>query len=112
MPVPPVDDGTYQLKVTWLALVKASSRATFCGALETSHTGKTAFDTEFDDVAESPMTFVATTFAITLAELPSEKGAARRAVIGIVQVLLEVITPLEPSQFVVSSNQLRFQAWM
>jgi hypothetical protein len=56
------------------------------------------------------MTFVATTFAITLAELPSEKGAARRAVIGIVQVLPEVITPLEPSQYVISSNQLRFQA--
>jgi hypothetical protein len=75
------------------------------GTLGTTHTGRTAFVTEFEDSIEFPTTFVAVTFVMTLAEFPSDRGAARKEVIGIVHYLLDMIAAFDPSQFVRSWYQ-------
>lgn len=60
----------------------------------------------FDEVIESPIMFTAMILAMTLDELPSEKGAARNTVTGIVHVLLDLTGSFEPLQFVLSCSQV------
>lgn len=60
----------------------------------------------FAEVIESPIMFTAMILAMTLDELPSEKGAARNTVTGIVQVLLDLTGSFEPLQFVLSCSQV------
>jgi hypothetical protein len=104
-PAPPTTEGACQVNVIWLEFVPASSLAKFYGALDTVHIGIAA-PLPLADVNESPMMFTAMIFAYTLAELPSEKGAALNSDVGIVQVLLLTMLPFDPSQFVVSKDHV------
>jgi hypothetical protein len=60
----------------------------------------------FAEVIESPIMFTAMILAMTLDELPSEKGAARNTVTGIVHVLIDLTGSFEPLQFVLSCSQV------